>query len=294
MSGMANPQSLQCQIQIPDSEGGLLPSVGHKFTLSCDGVWGTPLKESAQAVFSDENENYSIVVLGVPESTENHFKMIVTSYRVGEHANKQITLTDGTTSVTTNPLSWTVASVLNKQEQPKPYPSEGPFYLDYPLWAWLILVMLVSTFLGAIAFIIYRQRKYKKLMDSLGQYATMLSPFSQYCKDMRSTARRLGGADKSVSPPDIIKQVDKDFRHYLIRELMVPALQVSDRELLRFIRKEHRSLYENCAQDMRRLLSELSRAQRDSTKVQAKDCEDLLFLSRKVSEKIYGLRRKSL
>jgi hypothetical protein len=283
--------NLNCQIDLQGYSAQKLLTVGDKFVLECDGPLGLPFKDNVRFLLKDDSQ-YIIHKLQMPESTETHFKFIVTSYRTGEHKDIALVLSDGVTTATTNPLSWTVSSILKPGEEQKMVPSQGPFLLSYPLSLWLTLAAVVLGIMGLIGFVVYRRRQRKLMKAQLEKFTTMLPPFSQFSKDMRQTIKKLDDPKAEVMAKDIVVKMNEDLRLYLVRELMVPAHEYSDSAVLKEIRRDHRDLYDFCRADLKKVLSEFTKATAHLDKVSARDCEDLSVLSRKMAEKIYEQRKK--
>ncbi len=283
---------LSCQIDLQGRTPDQQLTVGDKFLLICDGAMPAPLKDEAYFQFTDEEQKYTLHILKVQDSLPNNFKLVVTSYKPGDYTGQVLTISDGTTTVKTNELSWRVSSILDPSQEPKPFASQGPFIISYPLWLWVALaaiIIAVSTFIGIF---VYRKKKRQKLKAQLETYATMLPPFSQFSRDMRAARRIIEYLKSPGHAAEMIKKLDEDFRLYLIRELKVPALQVSDSELLAEIKHENPLVYKKHRKELRRILSEFTNAKADLNRVKVKDCEDLSFLSRQVAEKIHDVKRK--
>lgn len=266
-------------------------TVGDRFTLACDGEMSAELKPTAQFEFQDANKKYTLHILEVQEATNRNFKLIVASYKPGEHTDT-LKINDGEQSLITNELKWKVESVLQPNQKPQMVVSRGPYFIDYPSWLWFSIAGIVLAVAAIIVFIFYRRRRRQRLMQELEQFKTMLSPIGQFSKDIRKTVRELSSKKPIDAAGPQVVQLDRDFRLYLIRELMVPALQVTDTQLIREIKKSHRAIYEHYQSDFRRVLSELTKAKNDQDKVKVKDGEDLSFLTRKLAENIYDMRRK--
>jgi len=128
----------------------------------------------------------------------------------------------------------------------------------------------------------------------MDKYTTMLPAFAEYSKDARLLGRQLSASTADTDAPannlKLRAKLEESFRLYLIRELRVPALQVSDRELLKEIRRSHKAVFQQCEADLRRFFFELEKIRETVTR---KDCDDLLTLSRKLADRIYAVARKS-
>lgn len=264
-------------------------TVGDRWQMRCHGSAEAPLKPTSRLVFSQENLEYSLHLLEVKESSTQNFAAIVTGYRPNEYKDVSLEISDGVTTVKTNPMTWKTNSVLNPQEPPEMLPSQGPFLLHYPLWFWLSLGAVFLLMSGSLYYVHYRRRKMKKLMAELESYKTMLSPFAQWSRDVRNLQRKLS-QNTVTEISNLFQNLNECFRLYLIRELMVPALQVSDREVMGFIRRKHFRVYESEALHLRRVFSELKNAQKDPGRLNKRDVEDLLSMCHKVAEKIHQLQ----
>ena len=284
---------VNCQVDLQGRAPDQQLTVGDKFLLSCDGDLSTPLKDTAQFQFAEEDKKYTLHVLKVQESTPHNFKLIVTSYKPGEYKAQKLKITDGVTTVDTSDVSWQVNSILDPSQESKPFPSEGPFLISYPLWFWLTLMAIVVMISSLFGLFVYRKKRRHKLKAHLDSFSTMLPPFSQFSRDMRVVRRKIEMMKDEEQAAEMIKKIDEDFRLYLIRELKVPALQLSDRELLAEIKREHPYLYKIHKADLLRILSEMTNAKSDLNRVKVKDCVDLSFLSRQIAEKIHAVKRKA-
>jgi hypothetical protein len=283
----------QCTIERSKTAAGP-ENVGEHMTLTCLSDFGAALGDNAQVKAAD-GQDYSLYILKVLNSTPQSFTASATSYRATPHDGETYVITDGKVTFKTSPLSFKIESVVVPKEgqEPKPYPSYGPFVMSYPLWMWLSIGAAVLLVAFGIFWSIWRRQKRKKLLAELEKFTTMLPAFGQFSKDARMSVKKLGAIRSEGEAAELVKKIDEDFRLYLIRELKVPALQTSNREILREIKRSHPLVFVEYQGDLRRILFELERANRDSKIVQPKDCEELLFLSRKVADNIYAVKRRS-
>lgn len=285
---------LSCQVDLHNRPTDKPLTVGDAFTLQCDGDIGTPLKDNAQFVFEIEESTYTMHVLAVQESTEKNIKLLVTSYKPGDYTSQSLKISDGTNTVITQGVSWRVSSVLDpKAGEPKPVPSMGPFLISYPLWFWLTIGAIVIALGGLFGWVFYRRTKARRLAAEIESFMTMLTPFGQFSRDMRTLARQIDKLKSETAKAPLLQKLDEDFRSYLVRELKVPAHKYSSSQILRAIKKSNRRVYDEGGVDLRRVLSEFKKANQESEKIAARDCEDLFHLSRQVAEKIYNIKRKA-
>ncbi len=278
----AAPPTVPCQITPAEI------TVGQHMTLTCTGAFASTPAANFQVIPDKPQDAYKLQVLSVIQSTPQEFRVDVTSYRTGKVDGATFKLSDGHITLTTSPISYTVASVMDPAHPTeKPYGSMGPFRLALPIWFWIALGLAIIAILAVLIGTFLRGRRRRQMRAEMDKFATKLPAFAEYSKDARQIARQLSAAADGDAPK-IRGQLEASFRQYLIRELRVPALQVSDRELLKEIRRSHKRLYQQCEADLRRLFFELEKFR---SSVTLKDCDDLLVLSRKLAERIYASAR---
>lgn len=292
MTANCQLESTQKGAPAPAGGAGLAITVGDKMLLTCaDSFGAAPAADSLNVVVDAPEKAYQLKVLKVLETSSQQVKVLVTGYVPGRYQDQIFKFSDGKISFETSPIAFTVESIIDPAKPPeKPFPSEGPFHLSLPLWFWLTWAALAIFIAAIVTLIFLRRRRRARLMAELERYATMLSPYAQYSKDMRQLSRQMNSTGQSAV--DMFKKLDEDFRLYLIRELKVPALQVSDRQLLGEIRRAHRNIYDGYQSELRRILFELEKGRRDIDRVKIKDCEDLLFLSRRLADSIQSVVRE--
>lgn len=164
-----------------------------------------------------------------------------------------------------------------------PFHLFGPFKLGFPGWyygAWILAALVV-------VYIVWRKyRRYsvrKKLIESLAAHSTALSPFNQLNKDIRLLLRDKGLESKE-NLGHFVFEMERLFRLFLVRQLTVPALDWSDREILADIKKQHRKVHTEAAGKMAGLFREYKKAHGAKEKLTRVDAEQLLEMSRKVAD----------
>jgi len=282
--------TVNCQLDNAQTQKPI--TVGDVLSLSCAGDMPAALEKSAQFIWADESSQYTLYVLDVAESTNQNFKLLVTSYRPGQYSNYKLKISDGKTTVETSEVQFAVQSVWPQGEKPEPVPSYGPFYVSIPLWFWLSVAAAFLALGLLVFYFVHRKQQRQKLLNDLDKHMTMLPPHSQFSKDLRLITKNL--SPSPITPDqysEIAKSINEAFRLYLIRELRVPALQFTDRQILAEIKKRHRALYEDLKAEILRGLTELSSAMQNLSKLGYKDCEDLFFLVRATADKIHTNKR---
>lgn len=136
--------------------------------------------------------------------------------------------------------------------------------------------------------------KRKRLIESLSRFQTAASPYNVYNKDLRQILRRFQAtvsANGVDHPKDYLKELDLSFRMYLVRELRVPALDWSNREVMGEIKRRYKNLYFDLEDDLKALFRELEKAKKSEEKLSFVDCEQLRDMSRRLVDQIYKRAR---
>ena len=268
-------------------------TVGNRYLLSCSGPSiGQLSQEKLRLEFPKEEQQYTLHLLQVKTLNIQQAQFVVTGYKPGEYKLEGLKVTDGKDDFVVNPLEWKVTSILEGQAQPKPIPPFGPFQMSFPWWyygLWVLAGVLV------IGYFWRKGRKYharKKLIESLAAHSTALSPFNQLNKDIRGLLRSTNLANKE-QVGDFVKQIEEMFRLFLIRQLLVPALDWSDRDVLRDIRKRHHSVHKDSSKKIQGLFREFKKAQGADEKLSRVDAEQLLEMTRQVADSVDNSYREA-
>jgi hypothetical protein len=121
----------------------------------------------------------------------------------------------------------------------------------------------------------------------LEKNATALSPVNHFNKELRKLQRKIpleGQTWSKEESRDYFTELDSQFRWFLARELVIPALDGSVGEIMREMKKADYDVYKHSARDVRVALIELRKAQ--SATLGADDALQLMDLSRKVADRI--------
>jgi hypothetical protein len=189
---------------------------------------------------------------------------------------------------------------LEGQEQ-KPFPSLGPYAMTWPWWYWGGMAIVI---LMAVLFVFLKIKKIwdrKKLVEELLSHATALTPYNQFNKDLRVQVRnwqqieilkKIGEVQKARK--EIVESTEKIFRQYLMRELLVPALEWSDSQILSEIKRRHKDVYESCAIEIAKILREYEQAKKIESKqkeISLVDCEQIVQMVKRTSEKVFQSKK---
>lgn len=285
--------------EITASEPGAVLNVGSKMELSCRGDFiDLPQVNHLQIEFDDKKDQYKLKILSVKTFDYKSAHMIVTSYLAGQHNDVKFYVGDKNKGFRVEGLSWKVESVLNPEKQQEPFPAWGPFGMSMPIWYWLSIAFgffVIVFFIYKKIRVIYERRR---LIDELSAHGTALSPYNQFSKDIRSLSRGYQNRAfdekyaEEFSQSSYIAQLERVFRQYLMRELLVPTFDWGDGQIIKEIKRRHKDIYTTCGKDIAKLFKELQRAMKAIDTLEDSDREQLTNMCRQVSEKIYQIRKK--
>ncbi len=273
-----------------DGEGPELNSlsVGAKFWLKCSGPSIQGWAEIPKLQFAKPEDEFSLVLLEMPRATNNEANFVVTGYKPGAHSPEFVYLDEGANRVRVEGLQWNIPSVVKSESgaPPKPYPPYGPIMLSWPWWLWGGIAAVLLLIILAVVWRTQRHLARKRLVERLQAKGSALSPYAQFHKDLRQLLRLYQGrttADDQHKPEDYLDQLDRGFRTYLSRALLVPAEEWGDGAILRDVKKRHKRAFEAAGTQLADLLHELGRA-RQAKKLSFRDCEQLHEMSRRVAD----------
>ncbi|MBX7231809.1 MAG: DUF4381 domain-containing protein [Bdellovibrionales bacterium] len=270
-------------------------TVGALRSLYCTGPGIAAWKKPPHTKFQSSDLEFSLVVVDMLHNSETSADLLVTGYKPGDYKPEVFALVGEEGTVHVKGFSWQTASVLNpNQGQQKPYPPFGPFLFGWPAWIWwglFAVLFLIFVLLG------WRWRKKWTRQRALRKVSSKGygSPYDLFHKEMRLLLRRYQGqnqVDSRHNPQHYFDRLNEVFREFLTRELSVPALEWSDRPLLRDIRKHHFKVYQKVDPLLSQLLRELSRVKKFD-KISYIDCEQLHSMSRQVVDLIYMSRKEN-
>lgn len=282
---------MKCQIEIPPKAGETAVSltVGREFLLHCskEGPEEWPEIKTDQLQFRlDEGDQFKIKLLHFNFVSQTQADLLVTSYRPGQHQLKMVQVVAGDHSFVLGDLDFTVNSVINPQEPPaEPYGPVGPFSLSLPIWysLGLVVVILTATLVAAWKWRLRSQKR--RLLTAMRLHEFVQDPLYQFYQVTRQVQRSYGFFSGQESVPSevtlFVQQINEAFKIYLARQLQVPTLKWSERQIFSDIKKNHRDFYQLFKKDLRQNLAELSRALRHTDRLSAKDCQQLLDLLRR-------------
>lgn len=290
------PVVAKCEVQIANPP----VTVGDPFTLSCQGNFGAAFSAGTQIVPVDEKNKYTLKILNVKSATSSDATFTVTSYKAGDFKDQSFIISDGLVNAKADGLAWSVQTVL--QQDSKPFPPMGPMKMSYPNALWIALVLVLAVISLVVWQRLNRRRARRNLIEGVlgaGREGVPFrelvkiqntQAFSQFSRDLRVVQKEMN-AMKPKPADDIWAELEKSFRLYLVRELLTPAFDWSQRQILNDIKKNHRKVYNRCSVQLRRGLSEFEKGK--GQKVTLNDCEQMYLLTRQIADEVYEARRRT-
>jgi hypothetical protein len=161
--------------------------------------------------------------------------------------------------------------------------------LSIPLEWWLVLIVLIAGVAIALVYKLRRRLQKRRLLEKLREHDAAQTPLAEFHQKLRLLKRDhelfAGVAVTSDESAQVIRKLDAAFRVFLMRRFELPALDWTDRVLLREFRSENRGIFETHGEGLRRLLNEF-RSAGVSKKVEARDVLQLSEQTRNLVEKL--------
>lgn len=282
---MSDAYQWTCSIEKPEQV-----TVGDQFKLNCGGQSLPTFEGPVQLRPEKPEDDFKLVVLDTIRNESTGGQYIVTGYKPGQHKLENMKLTDGQRSVTISPQTFEIVSVLPKdqQQKPQPFPGYGPFILSWPLWLWVVLVLVIAA-IGYSAFLfIKRRRALAKLKESLQQHGSALGAFGQFHKDIRTLTRKVSVGLKQKVGPEYVSELNQVFRYYFVREFWIPAQEWTSKETIKEIKRSNHKLYQEFKVKLAQGFREMDRAVLSVDGINGEDFEQLVNMSRDLVDGIYS------
>ncbi|MCZ0932985.1 MAG: hypothetical protein OXJ52_07525 [Oligoflexia bacterium] len=247
-------------------------TVGDSLNLLCDGDSKLDLTEPVKIEFLDKKQDYSLVVLKTLKREDYFLALQVTPYRTGRF-EQSFYITDGKNKLQIDNLSFEVQSVLTKKEA-MPYGPYGPFKLKPDLWYvfGIGLSLIVLTFFASL--FAYRFFKRKKFAQSVLNRPSHLNPSKFFVVNLRKEQKDLIQS---------LKYLEHLFKIFLEDCLLIPAVNQSQGQIMKNLKKYHPSLYKREGANIRQVLNEFLAIDKGSLDRKTyfdlkKVCQKLVFL----------------
>lgn len=267
-------------------------TVGARFGWKCHGDIAVAWTEQPlRLVFPKEDAQYSLAILKTVRQDPNNVQYEVTAYKAGDHAPEYVRVLQGEHGFEVAKPQWTVKSVLDPKQKPQPYGSLGPFNLSLPLWFVVAIVLGIVLIVFTITRRLRKASQRRRMLEDLKLHTTALAPLHQFYRDARNLRRRIHQMKDESELKAISEDLDRDFRLFVLRQFQVPALDWSDADILRDVRKRHRKTYEQANEPLRRTLRELSKL-KGRTQVGVNDVEQMQRMTLDAAERVEAARER--
>ncbi|MFV8258890.1 hypothetical protein ACNQKP_13870 [Bdellovibrio bacteriovorus] len=291
---------IQCKAEIPAVEGlkDNELTVGREFLLVCDGEFPRDLQQEKLHFVLKPEQKYQIKLLGFEFRSPTLADIKATAYTAGNIPFENLQLSDGVQTLDLGPIQYGVTSVLppppqNPGEQPvkqEPYGPIGPASIGVPMLYWGIL----AAFLGVIALIaitkIYRVIQRRNMLERLREHDSALTPLSEFHQNYRRLQRAnpvfFGKDAKKEEIEQVLVETNKMFKLFLTRQFRVPALEWSERLVIKDIKKYHRNVYVEAGEGLLKLFHEYQHAFADKQNLSSSDVLNLATHCRTLVEKM--------
>ncbi len=284
----------QCDLVANSQSTGQI-TVGSPIHMHCEGT-KTIFNSNKLEILLNKKQKYVLHLLKVENISETEMDLIVTSYQAGQHQLKNFQLSDGNDFVDSGPLQFNVTSVLKKEA--KPFGPFGPIGLERPTWYWTSIGVIVGL-ITIVALLKFRKSwQRKKIIKRLESHGTALSAYNQLNKELRSLDRELTLQRQRVSDTEQlerthrehIRELEKSFRMYLVRELKVPAMEWSNKQILGEIKRTDKKLFKSQNASIEKLLLEFKRLNKTNEEFTLSDCQQMRRLCRDCCDLLYKER----
>lgn len=290
--------SIQCKQEIPEHEGleGQQLTVGREFILVCSGDFPKDLtQEKLQFVLKPE-QKYSIHLLGFEFRSPTEADVTVTAYKAGDFQFQDLQLTDGAQTLSLGPVQYSVASVLPPQTpgeqnaKQEPYGPIGPASIGVPMLYWGLLASVIGLFILLAISKVYRVVQRRNMLERLREHDSALAPLPEFHQNLRRLQRKnavfFGQQASQAEAEEVVKETSGMLRLFLTRMYQIPALEWSDRLVLKDLKKYHPKVAHEYGTDLKRLLREYEKAQKDQSKLQSTDALKIATETRILVEKL--------
>lgn len=290
--------TLQCKTEIPSIEGlnENELTVGREFLLVCDGDFPKDIAQDKLHFNLKPEEKYKIHLLGFEFRSPTQADVKVTAYQAGSIQFQELQLTDGSHTLSLGAIHYDVQSVLPKPEpgqgqvKQEPYGPVGPASLSVPLLYWGILAgFFVFLFLVLITKVL-RIVQRRNMLERLKEHDSALSPLAQFHQSMRRLQRVntvfFGGAATKEDIAQCLTETGQMLKLYLTRRYQMPALEWSDRLILKDLKKYNPKIFAEFGDELQKLLKEYQRGQQDQASLIEQDVLNIATQCRQLVEKM--------
>lgn len=268
-------------------------TVGAPFKLNCHGDIAVQwIKDFPIALnFPNKEDQYTLNILNAESLAEHDAVFLVTAYKAGDHKPEYIRVVQsqgpgaGQMGFEISKPTWNVKSVLKEGQKAEPVPPFGPWSLSMPLWVIGPAIFLLALMLYLIVRKIRKVSQRNKMIGELERHKTALSPLHQYYRDARNLRRRLHNVKQVEELADLSRELNREFRMYVLRQFLIPTLDWTDGQIVRDLKRRHKKVYREAGDHLRKTLRELTRLQSQQP-ILFKDVEQMQRMSLEAVERI--------
>ncbi len=281
---MSELVSFNCKFS---EEGSQLPSalntpttVGAQMMLACEGA-APPFDVSKLKLEAVNQEEHTVKLLKYEPKGETTF-VTFTSYRVGEHQNVQLFLSDGKESARTNPVSWTVETVIdrNNEKGNEPFGPFGPWAISWPWWYFLIVAILLAAAVFAAIRTWKASKRKLEIRKRISEYRQKFIPFDQFQKTLRRLDRE-NQRTQNAAPEKIFEELRQASLTYLMMEFEIDLEKRSPGWIVRKLRRKSVKTKESTFNDLALFLTEFQKKGSHD-----KEIEKLIEWAGRISERV--------
>ena len=277
-----------CHFADPTSGSDKLDNltVGTKFAMACQGEIAVDWDQSPTTVkFNKDEEAFSLVILKTEKLEAKGALFEVTGYKPGDHHPEYFRVLQGEHGFEVAKPTWSIKSVLNPKDKPQPFGPFGPFQVTVPPWVLVLTFIFIFALIMGLVRAIRNRLKRRRVLEQLKRHRTALPPAHQFYRDARLLRRRLYAAVESEELKSILKDLDRDFRLFLLRQFEIAAIDGTESDLLKALRRHPRVAWGEVESDLTRTLRELGRLVEQPV-VHSSDVEQLHRMSVRTAEKL--------
>ncbi len=202
----------------------------------------------------------------------------------GNFKNQDLQLTDGAQTISLGPVQFMTQTMLpapqpgpqGQQAKQEPYGPIGPAALSVPVLYWALLAGVIALVILFFVGKIYRVIQRRNMLARLKEHDSALSPLAQFHQSFRRLQRTntvfFGGAAEKEHIRQCLEETHQMLKLFLTRQYQVPAMEWSDRLILRDINKYHHKVYLEYGIELKKLFKEYSRGIQDKENLKRVRC----------------------
>ena len=243
-------------------------TVGDKLILLCDGESKVSFKKEQLSIeFLNPDHVYSLVLLEVLESENNFLVLKAAPYRTGSFEHP-FYISDGEQFVKVENLSFEVQSLLTDKDT-KPADPFGPFFINTGFIVYFLFFTL--CFIIGLFVFFYRFFKRTRFVKKIFKRESYSNPSQAFIVGLRRDHE---------SVEDLFENLEIRFKIFLEDCFLIPVHNQKTKSIMKQLKKYHPLVYQNSAGSIRRVLNELSSADKTNYNYYLKlkkVCQNVVF-----------------